>query len=213
MRSVATWVLGSLLVLGVGGCARDEASRLDRWTKEIAAIAPADAPRRLEAMRVQAGLPLSFWAGDAASGNPAVEAIRGEHPCGPVALAFVEKIPAYEPDAALESEQVAEIDAEGRVVRTWSVPVDVIVDGVRGEELLFSESFDRGDAPPLSVRLALLPDGSYRVEQREPRLPAVNAVDCPVLDLWGESAYVRCWRYRDAETGRDRLIAYQGPCT
>ena len=87
------------------------------------------------------------------------------------------------------------------------------MDGVRAEELLFSESFDRGDAPPLSVRLAVRPDGSYRVEQREPALPEATAVDCPNLDLWGESAYVRCWRYRDAGTGADRIIAYQGPCT
>jgi hypothetical protein len=91
--------------------------------------------------------------------------------------------------------------------------VDTVVDGVRGDALLFSLSFDRGDAPPLTVRIAVDPDGAYRVEPAEAALPAATPADCPPLTLWGESAYVRCWRYRDSASGQERTIAYQGPCT
>lgn len=215
MKSAAVWLSLALVLFVVllAGCRRSETSHLDRWTEEIGDVSKDDAAQRLEELRRKGGLPLSFWAGDGAQGNPAVEAIRGEHPCGAVALAFVEKMPPYEPGAALESELIAEIGPGGEVLRTWSAPVDVIVEGIRGDEILFSESFDRRNASPLSVRLSVRPDGSYRVEPRRPALGQPEAIACPTLDLWGESAYVRCWVYRDAKTGRERTLAYQGPCT
>lgn len=206
-------MLAAAILAGGAGCGRKAApDRLDAWTASIADVAPEQAAARLEALRAKEGLPLSFWAGEEAAGA-AVEAIRSEHPCGPIAIAFVDRIPAFEPGAALESEQVVELGVDGTVVRSWPVPVDTVVDGVRGDELLFSESFDRGTAPPLAVRIAVRPDGSYRVEPEAAALPAPVSVDCPPLALWGDSAYVRCWRYRDPADGAERTIAYQGPCS
>ncbi len=217
-RIVHNAVRGAVLAaLAVGGtaCGRETAppGRLDAWTASIRDVAPEDAAERLEALRAREGLPLSFWAGETAGKAAAVEAIRSEHPCGPIAIAFVGRIPAPEPGAALESERVVELGPDGTVIRSWPVPGDTVVDGVRGDALLFSESFDRGTAPPLAVRLAVRPDGSYRVEAEAAALPPPPPVDCPPLDLWGDSAYVRCWRTRDAGSGAERTIAYQGPCT
>ncbi len=215
MSNCIRGILAAALLAGGAGCGREAEppSRLDAWTASIADVAPEEAAPRLDALRAKEGLPLSFWAGEKAGETAAVEAIRAEHPCGPIAIAFVDRIPASEPGAALESERVVELAPDGTVVRSWPVPVDTVVDGVRGEELLFSESFDRGTAPPLAVRLAVRPDGSYRVEAGAAALPAPASVDCPPLDLWEDSAYVRCWRTRDPETGTERTIAYQGPCT
>jgi hypothetical protein len=208
-------ILAAALLAGGVGCGSETEppSRLDAWTASIRAVAPIEAAERLEALRAKEGLPLSFWAGEKAGESSAVEVIRSEHPCGPIAISFVDRIPALEPGAALESERVVELGPSGDVIRTWPVPVDTVVEGVRGEELLFSESFDRGTAPPLAVRLAVRPDGTYRVEPGAAVLPAPASVDCPPLDLWEDSAYVRCWRTRDPETGAERTIAYQGPCT
>lgn len=217
-QNVTNCIRGTLvaaLLAGGAGCGRETPppTRLDAWTASIADVPPDEAAERLEALRVKEGLPLAFWAGETAGEAAAVEAIRSEHPCGPIAIAFVDRIPASDSGAALEPERVVELDPGGTVVRSWSVPVDTVVDGVRGDELLFSESFDRGTAPPLAVRIAVRPDGSYRVEPEAAALPAPVSVDCPPLDLWGDSAYVRCWRTHDAATGAERTIAYQGPCS
>jgi len=208
-------MLVAALLAGGAGCGGETPppTRLDAWTATIADVAPDEAAERLEALRVEEGLPLAFWAGETAGEAAAVEAIRSEHPCGPIAIAFVDRIPTSESGAALEPERVVELDPGGTVVRSWSVPVDTVVDGVRGDELHFSESFDRGTASPLAVRLAVRPDGSYRVEPETAALPSPVPVDCPPLALWGDSAYVRCWRYRDPSDGAERMIAYQGPCS
>lgn len=210
---------GLLALSGCGGCPEEpERTRLEAWADAHAVADAKDAARALESARAAEGLPLPFWAGEGASEDPTVAAIFAEHPCGPIAVAFVATVPAHPGKGGLEPELVVEIDDSGGTVRSWSIPADTIVDGVRGEELLVPQSFDgivgRGeDRAPAGVRLAVRPDGAYRVEDAADGLPSPESAVCPTLSHWGESSYVRCWTFRDAADGTARTLAYQGPCT
>jgi hypothetical protein len=128
--------------------------------------------------------------------------VNEEHPCGRTATVPVTRIPLADP--ALEGELVLEVAEDGQEVRRWTVPVDVPVFGVRGDELVVRL--------PDGTSLGIRPDGTFRlVPELLPALP--EPVTCPDLARFRGSAYLRCWPFTDLDGGERRLLAYQGPCT
>ncbi len=161
---------------------------------------PTRAARMINNSYAGRGVPLTFWVRSTVPDS----ALRGltvaDHPCGTTAFTLAPRLPPK--DQRLEGERMAEVDAHGRELRVWPVPVDHWPRAINGDELLLN--FPAGDRQDLA--LAVKPDGRY------PIVPLIDApssehVDCPPYRGFGTSAYTRCVRWQT------RIVVYQGPCT
>ena len=148
---------------------------------------------------------LAFWAGPSAEKDPRVSEVEDHHACtGRVAIAKVERLPTSK-GGPLEPEFVEELDNKGRVVRRWPMPVDSYVIGVK-EASIFVGPFAHASGNSLEVNL----NGTYAPAQFDASEP--RNVECPGKATV-ESAYRRCFLFKDAATAKERLLTFQGPCT
>jgi len=142
---------------------------------------------------------VSFWATDrAAPGNVPVF----DHPCGRSLLLSVSAIPR---DVDwLEYDRVFEINPEGRILRTWAVPIDQYPVGVDGQDLLLAY----GSSPETALRVGL--NGALSTSSLSQRVP-LEQIECPDdFREFEDSAYAICAK----EPGNSgALLAYEGPCT
>lgn len=149
--------------------------------------------------------PLPFWVKPGAIDQLGRESVNEDHPCDPVALVAVRRIPQVD-DPLLDSELVIEFDEAGDLLESWRIPVDSDVAGIAGSELIVSVKQE----PPETIFIS--PNGRFRLatpaDMEDGRL-----IDCPALLEFGDSAFLRCREFRDSEDGRLRRLAYQGPCT
>lgn len=187
--------------------------RIDRWNRFLDEThGRADAAERIEAYRKEHGVPLSFWEPELELPEP--PRFLTSHPCGAEATVFVDRLPAQ--GDAITGDTVHELDAAGKTVREWIIPLDTRVEGVKGKEILVPVSFWKvADPDPeataqVDALLSIRSDGRFRV------LPPRHFSDpesqpCPAS--LPESAYWTCWAYRDLDGGKARHIAYEGPCT
>jgi hypothetical protein len=165
---------------------------------------PENLARYVEAFRSECGLPLVFWAGPKAE-----QSQKDDHPCGEVLLAFVQAMPSPS-DPFTQSEEVFEFGPAGEVTQRWWVPVDAVIEGAIGRELIILEEL--GAERASLVYLAISPEGEFRV------VPANNQVQrtpitCPTSKDLPKSSYLGCWRLTEKASGIERLIAYEGPCS
>lgn len=223
--------LGSLLLAyTLGTCVFAvslSAQPLDQDAKQIGPIQPrieqwnrfldethgrADAVERIEAYRKEHGVPLSFWEPEETPAEPPRHVTS--HPCGAEATLFVDRLPDRRD--AIRGDTVHELDAAGKTLREWIIPVDTRVEGIKGKEILVPVSFWKvADPAPAATAqvdalLTIRQDGHFQI------LPPRHFSDpesqsCPAG--LPESAYWTCWIYRDLEGGKARHLAYEGPCT
>lgn len=150
---------------------------------------------------------LSFWINGEVEG--VTEADVFTHPCGATVLLAVSSIPIGRPN--IDTDQVVEFDAAGRIVREWRTPVDSPPVAVDGETLVVSDWIE---GKPRS--LAILPSGQIDDFATPSAAPPEGAeLQCPsaVVSHFGDSDYLRCERWTDRSSGTERLMAYEGPCT
>lgn len=166
---------------------------------------PQEVARAVDAFRNECGLPLNFWAGPEADEEQSVA-----HPCSGVMLDFVKSIPPPS-HPVFRPEMVYELDASGEVVGQWWVPVDSVVDGIAGEELLISFDVD-GTDPASSFYLSVGRQGTFSIGAFRP-LPEGNLIECPKSKSLPVSDSRWCWELIDRRSGQARRIAYDGPCT
>jgi hypothetical protein len=146
---------------------------------------------------------LDFWPGpNVGSDNRVIQLAL--HPCGEVAVARVTSLPRPEKGQTLEPELVLELAQNGAVLQRWSMPVDYTPIGIRGSQILVELR---------KSRLWLdLKDGIARAKdiniKGEPQ-----PVKCETPKDFGNSAYAKCWRFRDLATGKPRTLAFQGVCS
>jgi hypothetical protein len=154
------------------------------------------------------GIPMVFWAGPGAEDFPGVTLIEDHHACsGRIAVATVAKIPLPSEEGALQPERVEELNEAGEVVQTWPMPVDSYVAAIEGEAIL--------------VRPLTHPDGNaLRIDRSGEYAPKslgqvmdADWVECPPRPNTDESAYRRCFLFKDTVSGEKRLVSYDGPCT
>jgi hypothetical protein len=80
---------------------------------------------------------LGFWAGPGAKEDKRVVEIDDHHACsGQRAYARVSRMPVPNSKGSLQRELVVELSRSGGVVRRWPMPVDEIVLGVRGIQIV-----------------------------------------------------------------------------
>jgi len=162
----------------------------------------------LEAMRVDRGLPLSFWAEDV----PAqLEKFVQDHPCGEILTARVAEIPDPSRTPYLVPETVLELDDAGRMRTSWRIPIDSVVHSIRGNTILVTRTYTTKKGAEIAVGLAVEPNGEFTVVA--PADTLIEQIQCPELPSFGRSSYLNCWRLRDPDSGAIRRVAYQIPCS
>lgn len=156
------------------------------------------------------GFELGFWAGPSVAEDPRVRSINEDHPCGPVAVARVARMPDSTGDSALEPDRVIEFDPSGEEITRWAIPTDRGVHAISGPDLIFLDSPSTAEGAPA---LAISSDGGIRRTAVPANAPEAVRIECPSTFDFGESAYLRCFELGDGVSGEVRRIAYEGPCT
>ena len=166
-------------------------------------------PQSLEAARLESGIPLSFWAGPGAAADPTIT-VNPNHPCGSTVMCCVDVIPDPDTQDIADPDWVFEFSESGEILERWWIPINKTVQSVHGSDLIVS--YMNPTSEQVGAALAVGPDGSFRVVPWV-GFRAIEQCQCSDLGVYSESAYLRCWRYRDGVTGSVRIFAYQGPCT
>ena len=163
------------------------------------------------AFATDTGISLAFWAGPDAKRDKRVTAIEEHHACsGQRAYARVTRMPAPGSKGTLQPEVVVEFSPSGGVIGRWSLPVDEIVLGVRGKQIVVPHhSGSANDESALFISL----DRSLAVAPRPNEMPKAVTTTCPRIAKFRQSAYLRCFEYVDLESKVIRRLAYQMPCT
>jgi hypothetical protein len=143
-----------------------------------------------------------FWPGKGAERAPGFVETHG-HPCGEVALAKVSKLPTAK-NGPLQSDLVVELNAGGKVIRRWPMPVDFLPRAVRGNELLVSIA-DEG----YWVR----PDGSFKKAEALPAIGDRQPFKCDLTRVFGKSDFAMCETLVDLVSHKKRTFGHQGVCT
>ena len=143
-----------------------------------------------------------FWLkeGKGVGDDPRILLTDG-HPCGSIAVMSVESIPDDTP--AIETDVYVAFDPDGRELAAWHVPVDFWVEQVRGD--LVGVKGTRGHS--------LWIDERGRIFHRTAGSAPQTQIECPKLDRFEGSAFLRCFSTPDVVSGRERLIAWEGICT
>jgi hypothetical protein len=83
------------------------------------------------------------------------------HPCGTVVMLKTDVVP---PDTPwMEADRVREVDAAGKIYRSWRVPVDQIPVGIEGDTLMLA----RGSEPTTFLTVDL--QGRIRIPKEPPK--------------------------------------------
>jgi hypothetical protein len=211
LRYIVVSVSVMLLALSLGGnswagspCANENKETAWDRQRAKAPTSPEALARSMEAFRAECGLPLGFWAGPKAE-----QSQKNDHPCGEWVQAFVKIMPSPS-DPVIQSEEVFEFGSAGEVIQRWWVPVDSVIEGVAGDELLIPEELGKGGSTP--VQLAISPRGTFRVIPFSANSPRAS-ITCPASRDLPHSSYVECWRLSDKVSGTERRFAYEGPCS
>ena len=148
---------------------------------------------------------LHFWAGSEVETDPRVIEVYEHHACsGQVAVARVTSMPEHS-DAVLQPELALELSPSGSVIRQWTFPIDVSVIGVEGDRLIVPKGTE--------TALSIVDSGQFEEVARPEKDELGEWVSCPEISIFGDSAYLRCFEFKDLASGKTRLIAYNAPCT
>lgn len=155
---------------------------------------------------------VELWlrAGSGAKSDPRVVEVSRHCCCsGEIALARVSQLPLPGATGPLESELVVELSDAGVVLTRWPLPADLVVAGVKNEQLLVSLApmgdFERG--------IFISPRGILSMTTVPKESPEPRQHTCPRIPEFGDSAYLRCFEFRDLGSGAIRRLAYEGVCT
>jgi hypothetical protein len=104
------------------------------------------------------GVELAYWA---TKQTPPSGVQISDHPCGRVVMVRSDHVPARAD--WFESDVVHEIDRQGKILRSWRVPIDSYPVGVEGDELLMTYGAESQEM----LRVSL--DGAISVKHRPPQ--------------------------------------------
>jgi hypothetical protein len=151
-----------------------------------------------------------LWAEHGAEDDPRVLQIE-DHCCctGQVALISTDRMPGPS-EGPFVGEKVVEVSSEGKVLNSWYMPIDIMVYGIEGSQII-----------------VVLHDGVFKavkidtggnlslVDLRPPYESEAEVGKCAnsARQEFPDSAYVGCWKYKDLSSGKTRYLVYQGPCT
>ena len=172
---------------------------------------------------------ISVWSPDGVELHPAGEHgieyrddagnTHYDHPCGSVQKMTVAELPPPDSDDFItRSEKVFELNEDRQVIESWSMPVDSWLMGIDGKEIIvsyFRPVIDdaTGERRYEPSALAIHSNGALRLAERQKIEPEWVECEAAVQSNFGETAYGSCQVLHDAESGEERVILYQLPCT
>jgi len=145
--------------------------------------------------------PFHFWFEGDVSRVAGFQSIE-DHPCGEIAVVKVDKLPPFG-KGRLTSEKAVELDASGKAIRRWPMPVNFTPVAVRDNQLLIEFADDR---------YWVEPDGKFQ-RAGKLALPAAKPAQCKTAVEFKDSDYVECQAFPDLGSRAPRTIAYEGICT
>jgi hypothetical protein len=123
--------------------------------------------------------------------------------CGPGATASVSTMPKFTSRESLVPEKVVEVDARNRTIRRWGKPLNSRVMAISGDRILVqtdSQSYWIGT------------DGRLELQTETRSLLSPTDVPYKKHPEFGTSG-IYSQRFVDANSGRDRQIIADAPCT
>lgn len=153
---------------------------------------------------------LSFWLREGGEGDPRIVETY-DHCCcvGKIAVARVTRMPQLDKSEPLEAELVVELSDAGTIIRRWGMPVDSVVAAISGTQIIVPQ----GKTDPGEEALSISEKGELSVTALPENANYGNSVDCPSIQEFGDSSYLRCFEFRDLTSNEMRRLAYQRPCT
>ena len=134
----------------------------------------------------------------------AVLEVHRDGPCGATVRIEVTQLPAPRAAREIGFELVVEY-RQNDIVRRWATPANLVVSAVAGD-FIYVDDWSRS--------LKIGSDGSIEITQRFiPELECVGEYPESVKAEIPGSAYLRCFAFKDLESGETRTIGFQGPCT
>jgi hypothetical protein len=124
---------------------------------------------------------------------------RYDHPCGEVVTLRVASLQSAA-DTTHRADRVMELDAQGRMMREWPLPVDYVPRAVNGVELLIVFG---------QRAFWVSPEGNLRPDSLKDRLPEARPEECRRA---GADGPLQCALFTDVGTGAPRRIGYPAAC-
>jgi hypothetical protein len=115
-------------------------------------------------------------------------------------------------DAVLQPDFIVEFAADGRVLRTWGKPYNAQIGVLRGERISFSQQESGQERMYWTDTTGGIAPGDAAASAR-PRIDESAPVDCPSLELFGDSEYLQCFETLDAASRKPHRLAFEAACT
>jgi hypothetical protein len=122
-----------------------------------------------------------------------------------------DKATAWKQLQAQAAKDPREIGPDGAILKVWWVPVDSIIRGVSGDELLIAGDLLE-DLVTSSFDLAIRPEGALRAVPFSTGPKSIE-LPCPASLVSSDDVYLGCWKAVDRATGAERRLAYDANCT
>jgi hypothetical protein len=115
-------------------------------------------------------------------------------------------------DAVLQPDFVVEYTPDGRILRTWGKPYNAQVGVLRGERISFAQTVNGEQRMYWTDTAGRIAPGNTAANAR-PRIDESAPIDCPSLELFGDSEFLGCFETIDAASGKSHRIALETACT
>ena len=153
---------------------------------------------------------LLFWAKPGARKDPRVISVEPHELCsGDLATCRVTEIPRPTSDKALEPHIAFELTPEGKVINRWAIPVEYLVVGIRGNDLMLVPTFGE-----FGNRLVVVSRNRHvHTETGYDTLPPSKPQDRDYPSLGRKLEGNQVGLFLDTKSGSYRAIAFPEPCT
>lgn len=115
-------------------------------------------------------------------------------------------------DAVLQPDFVVEFAPDGRVLRLWGKPFNAPIGALYGDRIGFSQWQDGSERLYWTDTTGRIAPGDAAAGAH-PRIDESAPVECPAIEIFGDSEYLQCFETVDASTGRKHRIAVEAACT
>jgi hypothetical protein len=115
-------------------------------------------------------------------------------------------------DAVLQPDFIVEFAADGRVLRTWGKPYNAQIGVLRGDRISFAQTDQGQERMYWTDTAGRIAPGDDAASAR-PRIDESAPVDCPSLELFGDSEYLQCFETLDTTSGKPHRLALEAACT
>lgn len=150
---------------------------------------------------------LRLWAKTNAAIDPRVLRVEEHHACsGTVALIRTKRMPQPS-EGPFEGEKVVELSKKGEILSRWYMPIDEIVLGIEGTQIIVTAHGSATSAIMIGRNGKLSHTVAPKLEAQPTECQTSAQVE------FGKTAFLRCFIYRDISSSQQRILGYQGPCT